>query len=216
MLPGFVQCLVKLMQHVARRVAGMEGDDAQMGDGHAITLTSQAQVFQGGAELGGQARRLLGIEIRCQQAEFATAIARCQPGAPLRYLSQALEQVADRANQRIGALPAKALIEPGQIVELQHQQMTVAILLGDPQLIGQLFIEQSPVGQPCQAVPVGLAEQFFTARRLFGEQRLELLDHLVHRQHHAFQLRCARQSRQARELALADGFGLANHGVERA
>ncbi|MNP04967.1 hypothetical protein D3C76_969060 [compost metagenome] len=116
MLPGFVQCLVQLMQYVACRIAGVEGDDAQMGDGHAITFTGQAQVLQGGADLGGQACCILGIEVRCQQAEFAPAIACCQPGATLRNLSQALEQFADRADQRIGALPAEALIEAGQVV----------------------------------------------------------------------------------------------------
>ena len=82
-------------------------------------------------------------------------------------------------------------------------------------MVGQLFIQQAPVGQARQAVLIGLGAQFFTARRLFGEQRLELLDHLVHGQHHAFQLRCARQFRQAEKLAFADGFGLSDHGVER-
>ncbi|MNR39901.1 hypothetical protein D3C85_1581450 [compost metagenome] len=93
--------------------------------------------------------------------------------------------------------------------------MTLTALFGDQQMVRQLFIQQAPIGQPRQAVLIRLAAQLLTARRLFAEQRLELLDHLVHRQHYTFELRRAWQLRKAQELAFTDGFGLADHAVER-
>ena len=53
-------------------------------------------------------------------------------------------------------------------------------------------------------------------RGLLGEQRAKFLHHLVHRLHHAAQLRRARQPGQAEEFPPADGMGLAHHLVERA
>ncbi|MNM79919.1 hypothetical protein D3C81_918670 [compost metagenome] len=93
--------------------------------------------------------------------------------------------------------------------------MTVAMLLGDQQMVRQLLIQHAPVGESGQAVLIGLAAQFFTARSLFGEQGFELLDHLVHCQHHAFQFRRAGQFRQAQKLAFTDGLGLFDQRFER-
>ena len=102
-----------------------------MGDRHAIAGTGQAQVFQGGTDLGGQARGILGSQARRQQAELAAAIACSQPGASLRQAGQAFEQFSDRADQGIGALTTQALVEAIQIVEPQHQQMPLTALFAD-------------------------------------------------------------------------------------
>ncbi|MNQ48133.1 hypothetical protein D3C85_620000 [compost metagenome] len=88
-------------------------------------------------------------------------------------------------------------------------------LFGNQQLIGQLLVEQAPVGQPRQAVLIGFGAQFFAAGGLFGEQPLELFDHLVHRQHHPLEFRGVRQFGGAEKLPVADGFGLLDHGVQR-
>ncbi|MNQ48132.1 hypothetical protein D3C85_619990 [compost metagenome] len=92
-----------------------------MGDGCAVAGSCQAQVLQGGADLAGQARRVLGVQARCQQAELSTTIARGQPGVTFRLLSQALEQLANGADQRIGALATQSLVQAGQVVDPQHQ-----------------------------------------------------------------------------------------------
>ncbi|MNN02816.1 hypothetical protein D3C81_1154860 [compost metagenome] len=81
-------------------------------------------------------------------------------------------------------------------------------------MVGQLLVEQASVGQAGEAVQIGFGPQFFAARSLLDEQCLELFDHLVHRQHHPFQFRRARQFRQAEKLAFADGLGLSDHAVE--
>ena len=63
---------------------------------------------------------------------------------------------------------------------------------------------------------IGLVTQALAAPRLFIEQRLELLYHEVHGQHHAPQLRGFRQLRYAEELTACNGLGLLDHIVERA
>ncbi len=50
------------------------------------------------------------VQARGQQAEFATPIARREPGSTFRWLRQAFEQFADGANQGIGALAAQTLV----------------------------------------------------------------------------------------------------------
>ncbi|MNM79918.1 hypothetical protein D3C81_918660 [compost metagenome] len=116
-LAGLGQCLIESHQHVTGRFAGAPGDDAQIRDRHAVTGTGQAQVFQGGADFCGQACGVFGVQARRQQAEFAPAITGRQPGASLRESGQALEQFADRTDQRISALTAQALVEPAQVID---------------------------------------------------------------------------------------------------
>ncbi|MNF81083.1 hypothetical protein D3C84_633420 [compost metagenome] len=128
MLPGFRHCLIKAQEYGADRLTGVVGDNAQMGDGHAIAGAGQAQVLQADADIGGQARGTFSIQTRCQQAEFAATIARRQPGSTLRQLSQALEQFADGSDQRISPLATQALVEAVQVVDSQHQQMAITAL----------------------------------------------------------------------------------------
>ena len=98
----------------------------------------------------------------------------------------------------------------------QEHQVAGGVLLGDGQLVGQLDLEQAAVGQPGEAVLVGFLAQFLAACGFFGKQLLELLDHLVHRQHHPLELGGAWHAGQGEELAAADGLGLVDHVVERA
>ncbi|MCY1555229.1 hypothetical protein D9M68_918670 [compost metagenome] len=117
-----------------------------MSNRRAVAGTGQAQVFQGRADFRGQACSLFVVQAGSQQAEFTAAITRCQPGPSFRQLSHASEQLSDGADQCIGTLTAQALIEAGQVVDLQHQQVSVAALFADPQVIGQLLVQQAAVG----------------------------------------------------------------------
>ncbi|MCY1363804.1 hypothetical protein D9M69_505830 [compost metagenome] len=128
MLAGLCQRLIKAQENGADRLTGAVGDNAQMGDRHAIAGAGQAQVLQADADIGGQARGTFSIQTRCQQAEFAATVTRRQPGSTLRQLSQALEQFADGSDQRISPLATQALVEAVQVVDSQHQQMAVTAL----------------------------------------------------------------------------------------
>ncbi|MNN35876.1 hypothetical protein D3C81_1497430 [compost metagenome] len=121
---------------------------------------------------------------------------------------------ANSLQQFIGALTAQALVEPGQILDPQQQQITGTGLLRVAHPVVQLHLEITSVGQPGEIVLIGLGAQFFATFGLLLEQRLELLDHLVHRLHHAAQFRCARQFRQAEEFATGDGVGLLDHVIQ--
>ncbi|MNV51632.1 hypothetical protein D3C71_1436880 [compost metagenome] len=140
-----------------------------MGDRHAIAGAGQAQVLQADADIGGQAHGAVGVQTRCQQAEFASAIARRQPGATFRQLGQAPEQFAGGADQCVRSLAAQSLVEPVQVVDPQHQQMAIAALFAHSQVVGQLFVEQAPVGQAGKAVQIGFGPQFFAARSFFDK-----------------------------------------------
>ena len=78
-----------------------------------------------------------------------------------------------------------------------------------------MHLEITPVRQPREFVLIGLGAQFFAALGLLLKQRLELLDHLVHRLHHTAQFRGARQVRQAEEFTPGDGVGLFDHVIQR-
>lgn len=98
----------------------------------------------------------------------------------------------------------------------QEQQVAGAGLfqITDPGV--QLHLEITAVGQPGEAVLVGLCPQPLTALGLFGKQRLELFNHLVHGLHDPAQLRGTRQLWQAQEFAAGNGMGLLDHIVQRA
>ncbi|MNG95010.1 hypothetical protein D3C79_540330 [compost metagenome] len=120
-----------------------------------------------------------------------------------------------RLQQLIGTLAAQARVEARQPLDTQQQQVSGAgfFQVADPGV--ELHLEVTAVGQPGEAVLVRLGAQSLTAFSLFGEQRLELLDHLVHGLHHAAQLGCPRELWKAEELASGNRVGLLDHVVQR-
>ena len=132
------------------------------------------------------------------------------------YLAHSRDNCSPTAfSNCIGALTAQTLVQPGQILDPQQQQITGTGLLRIAHPGVQLHFEITPVGQAGQVVLIGLGPQFFTAFGLLLEQRLELLDHLVHGLHHPAQFRRARQLRQAEEFAASNGVGLLDHVIQR-
>ncbi len=130
-------------------------------------------------------------------------------------LALTFQQLGDVADQRVGALSAETLVEPGQVVQAQQQQVAGGVLFAGRELRVQPCVEQATVGQAGKAVLVGLLAQFLAAAGFLGEQGLELVDHLVHRLYHAPQLRGARFPGQGEEFAAGDGVGLLHHLVQR-
>ncbi|MCY1389757.1 hypothetical protein D9M71_45610 [compost metagenome] len=171
------------------------------------------QVRQTGIQTLGQLLDFLRHQARYQEGEVTTPAARHQLARPLPRCHLA-EQLGHRQQQLVGALAAQALIESGEIVQAQQEQVTGAGLFPGAEARLQLHFEVTAVGQPGQAVLVGLVAQPFAAFGLFLEQRLELLHHLVHRLHHTAQFGGARQFRQAEELAAGDGVGLLHHVIQ--
>ncbi|MCY1404925.1 hypothetical protein D9M71_201500 [compost metagenome] len=127
----------------------------------------------------------------------------------------ASQLLTDGLEHFIGALATETLVEAGQILDPQQQQITGAGLLRVAHPRIQLHLEIAPVGQPGQRILIGLDPQLFTTLGLLLEQRLELLDHLVHGLHDPAKLGSARQFRQAEELPSGDGVGLLDHIIQR-
>ncbi|MCY1539654.1 hypothetical protein D9M68_752510 [compost metagenome] len=127
-----------------------------------------------------------------------------------------LQLHGDGLEQLVGTLAAQALVESAQVVDPQQQHETAAGVLIDAHARLQLQIEVAPVGQPGKAVLIGLGTQLLAARGFLGEQRLELLDHLVHGIDHPPELGSLGQFGQAEKLAPGDGVGLLDHIIQRA
>src|SRR5690606_27507312 len=111
-----------------------------------------AQVF---ADLFSETVGVIATEARSEKGELTASAARGQPFAASCRIQQTSEQFAQGADQRIGALPAQALIETAEIVDTQQQQIAFGILLVDHQLMAQADIELAAVGQAGQAVLIG-------------------------------------------------------------
>ena len=114
------------------------------------------EAFQLVAEGFGQALGAAAVQPRGEQGEFAATAARRQPVGLAVLGLGALQQAGDFADQRVGALAAQALVEPGQVVQAQQQQVAGGALLAGGQLGFQAGVEQAAVGQAGEAVLVGL------------------------------------------------------------
>ncbi|MOA67286.1 hypothetical protein D3C78_1943900 [compost metagenome] len=53
--------------------------------------------------------------------------------AAVGLVEQALEQLGDGRQQRVGALAAPALVEADEVIDPQHDQVALGILLGNAQ-----------------------------------------------------------------------------------
>ncbi|MNW02091.1 hypothetical protein D3C71_1978260 [compost metagenome] len=84
------------------------------------------------------------------------------------------------------------MVEAGQIIDPQQQQITGCGLFAGDQLAAQAHVEAAPVGQAGEAVLVGFAGQVLAVLRRLGEQAAQLFHHLVHRQYHTTQFGRAR------------------------
>ncbi|MNH18402.1 hypothetical protein D3C79_781030 [compost metagenome] len=163
----------------------------------------------------GQLNRFLMHQAWRQHGEFTATAARDQV-VGLRIIgASALQLLADGLEQLVGTLTAEALVEPGEVFDSQQQQVARPGFFDIADLCIELHFEITPIGQACEAVLIGLNTQLFAALSLLLEQRLELLDHLIHGLDHPAQLWGARQVRQAEKLATSNGVGLRHHVVQR-
>ncbi|MNQ54906.1 hypothetical protein D3C85_689850 [compost metagenome] len=211
---GLCQRLITEAEHGLRRVTVSERRQADRRHGSYISGAGSVQTGQGAVEILRQLQRFFAHQPRRQHGKFAATDTGHQV-LGFRILGALASQLlTDGLEHFIGALATETLVEAGQILDPQQQQITGAGLLGIAHPGVQLHLEVAPVGQPGQGVLIGLDSQFFAAFGLLLEQRLELLDHLVHRLHHTTQFGRARQLRQAQELAPGNGMGLLDHVVQ--
>ncbi|MNG28166.1 hypothetical protein D3C84_1133920 [compost metagenome] len=68
-----------------------------------------------------------------EHGELTAAATRGQPMAAVGLVEQALEQLGDGRQQRVGALAAPALVEADEVIDPQHDQVALGILLGNAQ-----------------------------------------------------------------------------------
>ena len=211
---GLRECLIAQCQHRLRGVTVGERRQPDRSHRRHIGRAGGMQAAQGIVEILRQLQRFLAHQPRRQHGEFTAANTRDQVLG--LWISGALagQLLTDSLEQLVGTLAAETLVEPGQILDPQQQQITGTGLLRVAHPVVQLHLEIAAVGQPCEVVLIGLGAQFFAALGLLLKQRLELLDHLIHCLHHATQFRRARQIRQAEKLAAGNRMGLLDHVIE--
>ncbi|MCY1432061.1 hypothetical protein D9M71_480470 [compost metagenome] len=212
---GLGQCLIAEAEHGLRRVAVSKRRQADRGYGSHIGGAGSVKTGQGAVEVLCQLQRFCAHQSRCQYGKFATTDTGDQVLGFRVFGALAGQLLADGLEHFIGALTTKALVETGQILDPQQQQVTGTGLLRVAYPRIQLHLEITPVGQPGQRVLIGLDPKFFTALRLLLKQRLELLDHLVHGLHYPAKFGGARQFWQTEEFPPGDGVGLLDHVIQR-
>src|SRR5690606_38046741 len=119
------------------------------------------------------------------------------------------------ADQAVRPFSTDTLVQSCQVIDPGQQQVTAGGLILGSQATAQLLLELAPVGQPGKWIPIRLITQSLAARRLFGEQGLELFHHLIHRRHYPAELRCPGQLGQTEKLPPGNRIGLLDHIVQR-
>ncbi len=136
--------------------------------------------------------------------------------AVVDILDLGLDDLGSPSQQGIATGIAGNLVDALKVLQLQHQQGSVAYqLLRLYQGRGNA-VEIAPVSDPCHRVHVNLLAQCLGERRLFIEDLVDLAGQAVHGNDHAAQFPCARQSSLDRVAAPADGISLALDFPERA
>ncbi|MNN27109.1 hypothetical protein D3C81_1406340 [compost metagenome] len=212
---GLCQRLITEAEHGLRRVTVSKRRQADRRHGSHISGAGSVQTGQGVVEILRQLQRFFAHQSRRQYGKFAATDTGHQV-LGFRILGALASQLlTDGLEHFIGALATETLVEAGQILDPQQQQITGAGLLRVAHPRIQLHLEIAPVGQPGQRILIGLDPQLFTTLGLLLEQRLELLDHLVHGLHDPAKFGGARQFRQAEEFPSGDGMGLLDHVIQR-
>ena len=117
------QGLVGLHQQVCRGIAGVVGREADVGHVLHVCGACFVQAVQGGFQRLGQLHRFVTHQARGEHREFAAAAAGDQV-LGFRVLGAGPHQLlADGLQQLVGALPAQALVEAGEVVDPQDQQV---------------------------------------------------------------------------------------------
>ena len=212
---GLGQGLVGQGQQGLGRVAMAERRQADIGDRRNVTGAGRLQAEQSAFQVLRQLHRFFTHQPRRQHGELtATNTGDEVMGFRVR-LALAQQLFANRLQQLVGALAAQALVEAGQVLDPQQQQVAGVGLFRVTDAGVELHLEITAVGEAGEVVLVGFGAQFFATLSLLLEQRLELFHHLVHGLYHATQFWRAGQVRQAEELAAGNGVGLFDHIVQR-